>query len=37
MNLIKSEKTNPGEWTLEFSVDKDTFRKAIRTAKTWAR
>ena len=29
MNLIKSEKTNPGEWTLEFSVDKDTFRKAI--------
>lgn len=29
MNLIKSEKTNPGEWTLEFSVDKETFRKAI--------
>ncbi len=29
MNLIKSEKTNPGEVTLEFSVDKEAFRKAI--------
>ena len=29
MKLIKSEKTNPGEITLEFSVDKEAFRKAI--------
>ena len=29
MNLLKSEKTNPGEITLEFSVDKDTFKKAL--------
>ena len=29
MTLLKSEKTNPGEITLEFSVDKDTFKKAL--------
>lgn len=29
MNLIKSEKTGVGEWTLQFSVDKDTFAKAV--------
>ena len=29
MNLLKSEKTNPGEITLEFSVDKETFKKAL--------
>ena len=32
MSLIKSEKTNPGEITLEFSVDKETFKKAISDA-----
>ncbi len=29
MNLIKSEKTDKGVWTLQFSVDKDTFAKAV--------
>lgn len=29
MNLIKSEKTDRGVWTLQFSVDKDTFAKAV--------
>ena len=29
MSLLKSEKTNPGEITLEFSVDRDTFKKAL--------
>ncbi len=29
MSLVKCEKTNPGEMTLEFSVDKETFKKAI--------
>ena len=29
MSLIKSEKTEKSVWTLEFSVDKDTFDKAI--------
>ncbi len=29
MSLLKSEKTNPGEITLEFSVDHDTFKKAL--------
>ena len=29
MNLIKSEKTDNGVWTLQFSVDKDTFAKAV--------
>ncbi len=29
MNLIKSEKTDKGIWTLQFSVDKDTFAKAV--------
>ncbi len=29
MSLVKCEKTNPGEMTLEFSVDKEVFKKAI--------
>ena len=29
MSLIKSEMTEKSVWTLEFSVDKDTFNKAI--------
>lgn len=29
MNLIKSEKTDKGVWTLQFSVDKDTFASAV--------
>ena len=29
MNLIKSEKADKGVWTLQFSVDKDTFAKAV--------
>ena len=29
MNLINSEKTDKGVWTLQFSVDKDTFAKAV--------
>ncbi len=29
MSLLKSEKTNPGEITLEFSVDSETFKKAL--------
>lgn len=29
MDLIKSEKTDKGVWTLQFSVDKDTFAKAV--------
>ena len=29
MNLIKSEKTDKGVWTLQFSVDKDPFAKAV--------
>lgn len=29
MNLIKSEKTDKGVWTLQFSVDKDNFAKAV--------
>lgn len=29
MNLIKSEKTDKGVWTLQISVDKDTFAKAV--------
>lgn len=32
MNLIKSEKTDKGVWTLQFSVDKDTFAKAVSDA-----
>lgn len=30
MNLIKSEKTDKGVWTLQFSVDKDTSAKIGR-------
>lgn len=29
MNLIKSEKTDKGVWTLQFSVDSETFAKAV--------
>lgn len=32
MNLVKSEKTDKGVWTLQFSVDKDTFAKAVSDA-----
>ena len=32
MSLIKSEKTEKNVYTIEFSVDKDTFQKAISNA-----
>ena len=32
MSLIKSEKTEKSVYTLEFSVDKETFDKAVNSA-----